>query len=75
MRILNERDAKAIIYATALMGAGGGGSLAHGLYYLNTYAEKHEIAVKMISVDEMEDDTCWYGFSSEIQRKRHRLSG
>ena len=57
MRILNERDAKAIIYATALMGAGGGGSLAHGLYYLNTYAEKHEIAVKMISVDEMEDDT------------------
>ncbi|MFR7989329.1 MAG: DUF917 domain-containing protein [Anaerovoracaceae bacterium] len=55
MRILNERDAKAIIYATALMGAGGGGSLAHGLFYLDAYAKNHEIAVKMISVDEMED--------------------
>ena len=30
--------------------------MAHGLYYLDTYAENHEIAVKMISVDEMEDD-------------------
>lgn len=57
MKILNERDAKAIIYATALMGAGGGGSLAHGLYYLDAYARKHKIAVKMISVDEMDDET------------------
>ena len=46
MRILNERDAKAIIYATALMGAGGGGSLAHGLFYLDAYAKNHEISVR-----------------------------
>ncbi len=57
MKILKERDVKAIIYATALMGAGGGGSLEHGLFYLNTYARNREIAVKMISVDEMEDGT------------------
>ena len=57
MKILNERDVRAIIYATALMGAGGGGSLSHGLFYLDTYAKEHEIAVKMISVDEMEDGT------------------
>lgn len=56
MRVLNKHDVKAIIYATALMGAGGGGSLAHGLFYLDTYAKDHEIAVKMISVDEMEED-------------------
>lgn len=56
MKILNERDARAIIYATALMGAGGGGSLKHGLFYLDSYSKKREIAVKMISVEEMEDD-------------------
>lgn len=53
-KILNKQDVKAILYGACLMGAGGGGSLESGLMLLDSYAKKREIAVKMISMDEME---------------------
>ena len=55
-KILNERDVRAIIYATCLMGAGGGGSFESGIMLFENYAKKKKIEVKMISIDEMPDD-------------------
>ena len=56
-KILNKQDVKAIIYGACLMGAGGGGALESGLLLLEDYSKKREIAVKMQSLDEMEDGT------------------
>lgn len=54
-RILKNNDIINILYGATLLGAGGGGSLQDGLKCMHDAEKRREIAVEMISQEEMED--------------------
>ena len=58
---LTEKDIIRIINGSSLLASGGGGSVTDGMGLLNTYKENHPgqpIEIEMITVDEMEPETC-----------------
>lgn len=59
-RILKKQDILEMIYGACLMGGGGGGSLDNAIQILDEIESKQGIAIKMISVDEMEKG-CYAG--------------
>lgn len=77
-RILHRQDILEMIYGACLMGGGGGGSLDSGLNILNEFSAAGNIAVEMITVDEMKKGhfvgTCG-GMGSPLKFKERGMTG
>lgn len=73
MRItLGKQDILEMAYGACLMGGGGGGSLDNGTVILDEFARQGEIAVEMVSTDEMKEgefSACCGGFGSPLKFK------
>jgi len=73
-RILKKQDLLEMIYGSCLLAGGGGGSLENGIEVLEECAKKGELAVNIISVDEVQRGryvgTCGGMGSPQVAKER-----